>query len=540
MFIVAWPVAKLLDLILGENHGMVYRRAELKELIDFHSKQAQHGGDLSIDAVTIMRGALDLQEKKVKNSMTYIDDVFMLHSKTTLDRSNIQRIVESGHSRIPIYDYVDDEASRAEVEQGHYSEVGQRRKIIGCLLAKNLLLIDPDDNVPLSKVSINHIPSVQDDLPLFDILNIFQEGRSHLAIVVNSPPPPMVASTTTRSSSETIVDDSIVPHLWSDEEMARLEPIGIITLEDVLEELIQEPIWDETDTAEPRPRGGLAVPLQGTGESLILATNRGRPVSRRDTPEVNVDLEKAPRSLSGSLRHQSSKRSSQIEMVSIRRATGLDPDLSDYQISRSNSAAPADAKIPGSTTDPFAEEYSALVSHTSPLGHRASNPRLHSVKNKHLTNVKVSRPLSGDIPLRTDLGGTGKGKNRFKSRSTSSSAHVGTRRTQSAHTPSDRADHAYALDPRFRGSTFIASRRNLSEQIQSRPSDTAVGEKAYTNGGGMTGSPQKMDRVNGGDHSDENDYNNDDDDDDEYEEEEEEEEGGMSGMSMSAHNIGRI
>lgn len=262
MFIVAWPVAKLLDLLLGENHGMVYRRAELKELIDFHSKQAQHGGDLSIDAVTIMRGALDLQEKIVKTSMTYIDDVFMLHSRSKLDRKTIQRIVNSGHSRIPIFELVDDEADLEAVRAGHYSEVGQRKKIIGCLLAKNLLLLDPDDEVPLSKVSMNSLPSVQDDLPLFDILNIFQEGRSHLAVVVDSP---------------RAVND--VTPLLTDEEMLKLPPIGIITLEDVLEELIQEPIWDETD-AQERPRAGLAVPLQGTRESLILTTNRGRRIVR--------------------------------------------------------------------------------------------------------------------------------------------------------------------------------------------------------------------------------------------------------------------
>lgn len=245
MFVVAWPTAKLLDLILGENHGMVYRRAELKELIDFHSKQAQHGGDLSIDAVTIMRGALDLQEKKVSNSMTYIDDVFMLHSDTRLNRQTIQRIVNSGHSRIPIYDIIDDEASIAEFNAGLSSEIAQRRKIIGCLLAKNLLLIDPDDDIPLSRVSINHIPSVQDDLPLFDILNTFQEGRSHLAVVVKSPIAPLTPLPShrsgSRSSTDTVVENTTVPHLWTDEEMAQLEPLGIITLEDVLEELIQEP-----------------------------------------------------------------------------------------------------------------------------------------------------------------------------------------------------------------------------------------------------------------------------------------------------------
>lgn len=440
MFVVAWPVAKLLDLILGENHGMVYRRAELKELIDFHSKTAQHGGDLSIDAVTIMRGALDLQEKKVKNSMTYIDDVFMLPAKAKLDRPTIQRIFESGHSRIPIYEYVDDEADRAAVQAGEYSEVGQHRKIIGCLLAKNLLLLDPDDEVPLAKVSTNTIPSVQDDLPLFDILNIFQEGRSHLAVVVNSPTTPFItenaaARLSSRGSSETIVE--VQPRLWTEEEMSKLEPVGIITLEDVLEELIQEPIWDETDAAQERPRAGLAVPIQGTSESLILTTNRGRPISRA-TREVVPKVPRSPISRDTS-QDADKRRVSDIELANLQLRTS---ELADWQLSRSNSAAPADARLSMSMPDPFADEYDALVERNGP-----------SITNKHLSKVRVSRPLTSDMPVKSPgtihssvsltgpgIVGTTSMKSRFKSRSTSSS-QLSSRRTQSAHNVPGRRDH---------------------------------------------------------------------------------------------------
>lgn len=64
--IVAWPVAKLLELVLGAHHGIIYRRGELKELIAMHSSHAIHGGDLKTDTVTIIGATLDLQEKVVK------------------------------------------------------------------------------------------------------------------------------------------------------------------------------------------------------------------------------------------------------------------------------------------------------------------------------------------------------------------------------------------------------------------------------------------------------------------------------------------
>ena len=61
--VAAWPVAKLLEFALGPHHGIIYRRAELKELIAMHSNGGQLGGDLKTDTVTIIGGALDLQEK---------------------------------------------------------------------------------------------------------------------------------------------------------------------------------------------------------------------------------------------------------------------------------------------------------------------------------------------------------------------------------------------------------------------------------------------------------------------------------------------
>ncbi len=67
--LVAWPVAKLLEFVLGPHHGIIYRRTELKELIAMHSSAGEHGGDLKKDTVTIIGGALDLQEKVVKQAI---------------------------------------------------------------------------------------------------------------------------------------------------------------------------------------------------------------------------------------------------------------------------------------------------------------------------------------------------------------------------------------------------------------------------------------------------------------------------------------
>lgn len=200
--IVAWPVAKLLEFVLGPHHGIIYRRAELKELIAMHSDAGELGGDLRRDTVTIIGGALDLQEKVVKQAMTPIEKVFMLSIDAKLDFDTLQKICETGHSRVPVYEEVDIPAPTAVAGTPVVREAGKgaapaeaqmgasagaktikAKKIIGILLVKQCVLLDPADAMPVRKIPLNKVPIVPHNEPLLGILDKFQEGRSHMAIV---------------------------------------------------------------------------------------------------------------------------------------------------------------------------------------------------------------------------------------------------------------------------------------------------------------------------------------------------------------------
>ncbi|KAF8170249.1 hypothetical protein K438DRAFT_2024445 [Mycena galopus ATCC 62051] len=163
LMFISWPVAKLLEFVLGSHHGIIYRRAELKELIALHSDSHQHGGDLKVDTVAIIGATLDLQEKVVREAMTPIAQVFMLDIESKLDYNLLKKIVATGHSRIPVAPEV--------------------KKILGILLVKQLVLLDPKDAVPLRSVPLNVVSFVPNNQSLLGILDKFQEGRSHIAVV---------------------------------------------------------------------------------------------------------------------------------------------------------------------------------------------------------------------------------------------------------------------------------------------------------------------------------------------------------------------
>ncbi|CAN1835790.1 DUF21 domain-containing protein At1g47330 [Linum perenne] len=161
---VAYPISKVLDWMLGKGHAALLRRAELKTFVNFHANEAGKGGDLTHDETTIITGALDMTEKTAKDAMTPISNAFSLDLDAVLNLETLNAIMTIGHSRVPVY-------------------AGSPKNIIGLILVKNLLTVDPRDSVPVRKMTIRKITRVSEDIPLYDILNEFQKGHSHIAVV---------------------------------------------------------------------------------------------------------------------------------------------------------------------------------------------------------------------------------------------------------------------------------------------------------------------------------------------------------------------
>ncbi|XP_058084344.1 DUF21 domain-containing protein At4g14240-like isoform X2 [Magnolia sinica] len=231
--------------------------------------KAGKGGELTHDETTIISGALDLTEKTAELAMTPIESTFSLDVNSKLDRGVIGKILSRGHSRIPIYS-------------------GNLKNVIGLLLVKSLLTVRAEEETPISAVSIRRIPRVPADMPLYHIFKEFLKGSSHMAAVVKAKrkfeKPPLIGggekSEETKVGSE---DATLTTHLLSASEKSESfsidiekgmnsqgnvntiassehnvaatnaavylsdEVIGIITLEDVFEEILQEEIVDETD-----------------------------------------------------------------------------------------------------------------------------------------------------------------------------------------------------------------------------------------------------------------------------------------------------
>lgn len=192
MYPVAYPTAMLLDYILGEDHGTVYKKAGLKTLVTLHKNLGPSPSErLNQDEVTIISAVLDLKDKPVGSIMTPIKDVFTMSSDTVLHERAMDRILSAGYSRIPIH------------------APGEPFNFVGMLLVKILITYDPEDEKRVGEFPLATLPETREETSCLDIVNFFQEGKSHMVLVSDSPGENHGA-------------------------------LGVVTLEDVIEELIGE------------------------------------------------------------------------------------------------------------------------------------------------------------------------------------------------------------------------------------------------------------------------------------------------------------
>ena len=208
LFPIAFPMSFILDKFFGNEVGMIYSNTELKRLVKIH--ETEQLAELQTNVANIMTGALNLETKFVKDVMMPWDNVYKININDRLNFEILLEIFKKGYSRIPVFS----DNSNEDVE------------IVGILFVKELILLDPEDEIPVSSIinTFEHqILKVATDYKLNIMLNDFCSGKGHIAIVKEK---------TTNNMG-----------LFTEKN------VGIVTLEDLLEFILQVDIIDETDIA---------------------------------------------------------------------------------------------------------------------------------------------------------------------------------------------------------------------------------------------------------------------------------------------------
>ncbi len=188
LYPVTAPLAWVLDKTLGEELPTIYSRKELVGILEEHG-----GSTLKRHEERIARGALTFSEKKIVEIMTPRSMVTGIEQDLVLTDKTIDDLRKSGYSRFPVYDENLDH-------------------VTGILYSQQL--IDPATHGKAVEVVCNKkIYFVNEDANLDHALNAFIKTKNHLFMVVNQ---------------------------FS-------EFVGIVAIEDVIEEILGVEIVDEFD-----------------------------------------------------------------------------------------------------------------------------------------------------------------------------------------------------------------------------------------------------------------------------------------------------
>jgi len=236
--ILSYPIAMLLDCVVGSDSHSTrrWKRDEIREVLKLHSGEAtasgghtahqdnvhtlqltgdvEYEGPLSQEEVALMVGALALKEKVIGElPIVPLEKVTMVDHSQILTDAYLTELRVAGRSRYPVF-------------------AGTRENIVGVLIVKSVLGIP--DNTPVSVHPLKTIMWATTDEPLIRLYKAMCAGRSHMAAVRNT----------------------------------HGKVIGVITLEDVFEALLNIDIRDDTEIKTP-----LMGPLPGSKSRIRLRSN---------------------------------------------------------------------------------------------------------------------------------------------------------------------------------------------------------------------------------------------------------------------------
>jgi metal transporter CNNM len=171
--------------------------------------------------VDVVVGALQMKTRVATDVFTPRSQVYSIPDDLVMDREGMIEIYAKGYSRVPVYCY----------EEGRDEEIN-KSCIIGFLMTRQLMLIDWDHEREVCTLPLVRPQCVSPRRNLVELLRLLRSGGSLMAFVCARPD----------LGNRALLAEQPLP--------VEAGFIGIITLEDILESILQERIYDERDIKE--------------------------------------------------------------------------------------------------------------------------------------------------------------------------------------------------------------------------------------------------------------------------------------------------
>ncbi len=253
LMIISWPITywlgKCLDIILGEQGKTRYQNQDLKCLVEMHTNEAlrkiaeeeeknpyipktdipkpsENMGLGQLEA-NLMISALEIKEKKALEIMINFNEIYSIKYEEPIDKKKVVEILDKGFSRIPVFRNDD------------------KTDLIGLLRIKQLIKVDFNQRKSLKELGIRLKPPlvIPPNMTLINLLRQFRSGKSHMAFITEQVELLQAKFGLTRNNSVAI--NMLYNETFADTKNIKI--LGLVTLEDVIEQIFNLEIMDEED-----------------------------------------------------------------------------------------------------------------------------------------------------------------------------------------------------------------------------------------------------------------------------------------------------
>lgn len=196
----------------------------------------------------MIHGAIDMKTSIVAEHMIQMENVYTISTQEVLDGPKLLEIRKSGFSRVPVYRGTDP------------------NNLVGLLMVKKLIYVKPSKGKMLIETGVELRPPLvcSPNTLILDLLALFRGGKSHMAFVTQETEELGIAIRSKKDKP------------WN------VNILGIITIEDILEELLKQEIFDEDDF--DKITSDMVSEIARTRK-----TNVGRPLGLKNTVPFSND-----------------------------------------------------------------------------------------------------------------------------------------------------------------------------------------------------------------------------------------------------------
>ncbi|GAX18202.1 hypothetical protein FisN_25Hh186 [Fistulifera solaris] len=177
--------------------------------------------------VHLIEGSLQMKTKVTMDIYTPLRHVYAVPDNMILDKDNISAIYSYGFSRIPVY-----RATEPFLSEAGHEPLPERSRMIGYLMTRQLMLIDWDHKRQVSSLPIQKPLVFSPRANLVDVLS----GLRSRGVIMG------FVCARTDIAKQALNNNQPIP--------VEAGFMGILTLEDVMESILQDRIYDEFDMKE--------------------------------------------------------------------------------------------------------------------------------------------------------------------------------------------------------------------------------------------------------------------------------------------------